>query len=78
LKELAEAATIIVPAQVQESAAQSTLALLPRTNPAPEVATTSMLDGSKSTSFSKKYNKINTITMSKKTLYLHLSVSDGT
>lgn len=43
-KELAEAATIMVPMQVQQSAGKSTALLLPKTNPVPDVATTSMLE----------------------------------
>ena len=44
LRELADEATIIVPAQVQQSPAKSTaLPALPRTYPVPEVATTNML-----------------------------------
>lgn len=43
-KELADAATIMVPAHVQQSPEKSMAWPLPRTNPVPEVATTSMLD----------------------------------
>ena len=40
----------MVPAQVQQSPAKSTALPLPRTNPVPEVATTSMLDRRKNDS----------------------------
>ena len=42
-KEFADAATIMVPAQVQQSPARSIVLPLPKTNPVPEVATTSIL-----------------------------------
>lgn len=43
LRELAEAATIIVPVQVQQSPAKSMALPLPNANPVPDVATTNML-----------------------------------